>query len=180
MFDSWYAPARYRFHARTPLLLLTLSPDRNGKDGSHFAADRLGAGSTLANHISHPACPFSQRLEILLSLKGLEDRVEFHVVDITKPRENWLLQKTRGTTALPVLDPGNGRIIKESLVILRYLEELFPESAVAQRDPYRRAVENMMTAMEGPFVSHGYRYVMNQDATRRDDFKQGCWITTPA
>ncbi len=33
-----------------------------------------------------PVCPFSQRLEILLSLKGLEGRVGFHVVDITKPR----------------------------------------------------------------------------------------------
>ena len=33
-----------------------------------------------------PVCPFSQRLEILLALKGLEDRVGFHVVDITNPR----------------------------------------------------------------------------------------------
>lgn len=119
-----------------------------------------------------PVCPFSQRLEILLSLKGLEDRVDFHVVDITKPRENWLLEKTRGTTALPVLDLGDGRIIKESLVILRYLEEMFPEPAVAQDDSYSRAVENMMTAMEGPFVAHGYRYVMNQDATQREEFRR--------
>ncbi len=119
-----------------------------------------------------PVCPFSQRLEILLALKGLEGHVKFHVVDITKPREDWLLEKTRGTTALPVLDLGDGRIIKESLVILRYLEDLFPEPAVAQPDPYRHAVENMMTAMEGAFVAHGYSYVLNQDANRRDDFRQ--------
>jgi len=120
-----------------------------------------------------PVCPFSQRLEILLSLKGLEDRVDFHVVDITKPRPNWLLEKTRGTTALPALDLGDGCILKESLVILRYLEDLFPEPAVAQYDPYRRAVENMMTAMEGAFVAQGYRYVMNQDVNRRDEFRRG-------
>ena len=119
-----------------------------------------------------PVCPFSQRLEILLALKGLEGHVKFHVVDITKPREDWLLEKTRGTTALPVLDLGDGRIIKESLVILRYLEDLFPEPTVAQPDPYRHAVENMMTAMEGAFVAHGYSYVLNQDANRRDDFRQ--------
>ncbi|MBA3426322.1 MAG: glutathione S-transferase family protein [Rubrobacter sp.] len=120
-----------------------------------------------------PVCPFSQRLEILLSLKGLEDRVGFHVVDITKPRPNWLLEKTRGTTALPALETEDGQILKESMVILHYLEDLFPEPAVAQRDPYRRAVEGMMCAMEGNFVAQGYRYVMNQDVNRRDDFRRG-------
>ena len=120
-----------------------------------------------------PVCPFSQRLEILLALKGLEDRVGFHIVDITKPRPDWLLEKTRGTTALPALETEDGRILKESLVILRYLEELFPEPAVARQDPYRRAVEGMMSAMEGEFVALGYRYVMNQDANKRDVFRRG-------
>ena len=120
-----------------------------------------------------PVCPFSQRLEILLALKGLEGRVGFHVVDITKSRPDWLLEKMRGTTALPALETEDGSILKESLVVLRYLEDLFPEPAVAQRDPYRRAVENMMTAMEGAFVSHGYGYVMNQDANRREEFRRG-------
>ncbi len=120
-----------------------------------------------------PVCPFSQRLEILLSLKGLEGRVDFHVVDITRPRPEWLLEKTRGTTALPALETEDGRILKESMVILRYLEDLFPEPAVAQQDPYRRAVEGMMSAMEGAFVAQGYRYVMNQDVNRRDEFRRG-------
>jgi glutathione S-transferase len=70
-----------------------------------------------------PACPFSQRLETLLELKGLCGAVDFRVVDITKPRSPDLLAKTRGTTALPVLETEDGRILKESLVILRYLED---------------------------------------------------------
>lgn len=120
-----------------------------------------------------PVCPFSQRLEILLELKGCRDRVEFQVVDITKPRPEWLLEKTRGTTALPVLEAEEGGIIKESMVILRYLEDRFPEPAVVQRDPYRHAVEGMMTAMEGDFGAWGYRYVMNQETEHRGDFQQG-------
>jgi glutathione S-transferase len=120
-----------------------------------------------------PVCPFSQRLEILLTLKGLEDRVNFHVVDITRPRPDWLLEKTRGTTALPVLETEKGEIIKESMVILQYLEDRFPEPAVAQRDPYSHAVEGMMNAMEGDFGAWGYGYVMNQDPGERDAFRQG-------
>lgn len=115
-----------------------------------------------------PVCPFSQRLEILLSLKGLRDRVDFHVVDITRPRPEWLLEKTRGTTALPVLETERREILTESMVILHYLEDRFPEPAVA-----RRAVEAMMNAMEGDFCAWGYRYVMNQDADRRDEFRRG-------
>ncbi len=78
----------------------------------------------IVHHI--PVCPFSQRLEILLALKGRRDQVDFRVVDITQPRADWLLKKTRGTTALPILETPDGRILKESLVILQYLEDVFP------------------------------------------------------
>ena len=87
-----------------------------------------------------PVCPFSQRLEILLALKGAREAVDFHVVDITKPRADWLLARTRGTTALPVLETESGAIIKESLVILRYLEGRLGGPAVLERDPLRHAI----------------------------------------
>ncbi len=120
-----------------------------------------------------PVCPFSQRLAILLTLKGRLDDVRFHVVDITRPRPDWMLAKTRGSTALPVLETESGAILKESLVILQYFEDLFPEPPVAQRDPYARAVENMLVRLEGDFVAQGYRFVMNQDAGRRDALRDG-------
>jgi glutathione S-transferase len=94
-------------------------------------------------------------------------------VDITQPRPGWLLQKTRGTTALPILETGDGRIIKESLVILQYLDDIYPDPPVAQRDPYRRAVEGMLTRLEGPFVTAGYSWLMNQDPARRDALRAG-------
>lgn len=123
----------------------------------------------IVHHI--PVCPFSQRLEILLALKGMEGAVEFRVVDITRPRDPALLEKTRGTTALPVLELPDGEVLKESLVILRYLEERFPEPPVARGDPYERAVEAMLIALEGDFAAAGYRFVMNQDPSQRDAFR---------
>lgn len=56
-------------------------------------------------------CPFSLHLEILLSLNGLRDAVRLSVVDITKPRDPALLAKTRGITALPVLELPEGRVL---------------------------------------------------------------------
>jgi glutathione S-transferase len=122
----------------------------------------------LVCHI--PVCPFSQRLEILLVLKGLTGAVDFHVVDITKPRPEWLLERTGGSTTMPVLLTPAGGVIKESLVILRHLEELFPESAVARREPFERAVERLLIAHEGAFTACGYRFVMNRDPSERAGF----------
>jgi glutathione S-transferase len=119
-----------------------------------------------------PVCPFSQRLEILLELKNCRNAVDFQVVDITKPRPPALLEKSRGTTALPILETENGHIIKESLVILRYLEDRFPEEGIAQKEPYSRAVENMLIAQEGDFTAAGYRFVMNRDASKRSAFAE--------
>lgn len=124
------------------------------------------SGKLVAYHI--PVCPFCQRLEILLTLKGCRDKVEFRVIDVTEPRPAWLLAKTRGATALPVLETEEGGILRESLIILQYLEDRFPDPPVAQRDPYRRALEGMLAALERDFCSDGYRYVMNQDSARRD------------
>lgn len=125
----------------------------------------------IVHHI--PVCPFSQRLKILLALKGLPDEVEFRVVDITVPREERLLKLTRGTTALPVMEFPDGRVLKESMVLMQYLEDIYPDPPVAQRDPWRRAVENMMCRMEGDFTAHGYGFVMNQDPSRRGAMREG-------
>ena len=114
-----------------------------------------------------PVCPFSQRVEILLELKGLRDAVRFEVVDITVPRSPELLAKSRGGTALPILETEGGHVLRESLVLMRYLEQRFPEPAVARRDPLEHAVESMLVAREGPFVGAGYALVMNQDRAAR-------------
>lgn len=122
------------------------------------------------NHIVYhiPVCPFSQRLEILLALRGRQDDVEFRVVDITKPRDPELLAKTRGTTALPILETPDGRIIKESLVILRYLDEVMEGAPLRRTDPAEHAIESMLITREGQFTMAGYLFVMNQEQERRD------------
>lgn len=128
--------------------------------------DRAAAGTRpIVYHI--PVCPFSQRLEILLALKGCPDAVEFRVVDITRPRDPDLLRKTRGTTALPVLETPQGGILKESLVILDYLDEILPGGRQRRADPFEHAIERMLIAREGPLTMAGYLFVMNTDPDAR-------------
>ena len=124
------------------------------------------SGRPIVHHI--PVCPFSQRLEILLALKGATGAVEFRVVDVTRPRDPELLRKTGGSTALPVLETPNGDILKESLVILQYLDETTGERRLRRRDPLEHAVESMLIALEGPFTDAGYMFVLNQDPGERD------------
>lgn len=118
-----------------------------------------------------PVCPFSQRLEILLALKGMPDAAEFRVVDITLPRDPALLAKTKGTTSLPVMELEDGRVLKESMVLLRYLDERFPEPAIARSDAYERAVERLFISREGAFGSHGYGFVMNRDQAKTEGLR---------
>ena len=126
-------------------------------------------GALRMYHI--PGCPFSERVEILLDLKGLSGIMDDHEVDISKPRPDWLLSKTRGTTSLPALELENGETLKESMVILRYFEERFSERPVAQRDPFEHAVEAMLCATDGQFTGAGYRMILNRDRAKRDDCK---------
>jgi glutathione S-transferase len=114
-----------------------------------------------------PVCPFSQRVEILLELKGLRDAVSFRVVDITKPRDPHVLALSGGTTALPVLELEDGRSLKESLVLMAYFEDRFTAVPVRREDPYERGIENLLVGMERGLVSAGYTLVMNQLPEKR-------------
>lgn len=129
--------------------------------------DEPAGGALRMYHI--PGCPFSERVELLLDLKGLHDIMADHEIDISKPRPDWLLRKTRGTTALPALELENGETLKESMVILRYFEDRFPERPVARRDPYEHAVEAMLCATDGQFTGAGYRMILNRDSAKRDE-----------
>ncbi len=114
-----------------------------------------------------PACPFSQRFEILLELKRCREAVDFRVVDITQPRPPELLALTGGPVPLPVGVADDGTVLRESLVILRYLDSVLPGPRVAEPDPLRHALEDGLAAMAADFANAGYALVMNRDPVRR-------------
>jgi glutathione S-transferase len=114
-----------------------------------------------------PACPFSERVEILMALKGLGELIEDQEIDISQPRPEWLLRKTGGATALPAFDVPEGTL-RESMVILRYLEDRFPETPIVQHGPYRHAIESMLIVAAGNLSAAGYKMIANRDRAQRD------------
>ena len=124
------------------------------------------ADDLIIYHI--PGCPFSERVEILAALKGIP--LEDMEIDISKPRPDWLLKKTRGTTSLPAMDTPDGTL-KDSMILLRYLEDRYPDPPVAQRDPYKHAIESLLAGMAGDFAGAGYRMILNRDPAKRDEMR---------
>ena len=116
-----------------------------------------------------PGCPFSERVEILAELKHLHEVFEDVEIDISRPRPEWLLAKTRGSTKLPAMTLENGETLKESMVIMRYLDDQYPARLVAQSNPYRHAVENMLCALDMQFTGAGYRMILNRDPDKREE-----------
>lgn len=113
-----------------------------------------------------PGCPFSERVEILLRLKGAPLLPDV-IVDISAPRPAWLLDKTNGVTALPALETPRG-VLLESAAILRFIDSSTPGRRLVNADPYAHAVEEMLAGLGPQLSGTGYRMIQNQDRALRD------------
>ncbi len=97
-------------------------------------------------------CPYCARVRIVLAEKGLGyDVVEIDLSD----RPAWLYDKNP-SGRVPVLEEDGGFVLPESLVIMDYLEERFPEPALWPADPAERALARLWLDRFDPRLGSDY------------------------
>jgi glutathione S-transferase len=107
-------------------------------------------------------CPYCARVRIALA----EKRVEHEVVEIDlDDRPDWLYEKNP-LGKVPVFEDG-GLVLPESLVILEYLDERYPEPALLPAEPRERAVARLAAArFDNALGSAYYALRRNEDGAR--------------
>ena len=86
-----------------------------------------------------PRCPYAARVRIVLAEKGIEvDVVEIDLSD----RPDWLYEKNPAGR-VPVIEEDD-RPLAESVVIMEFLEERYPEPALLPLDPADRGAVRLL------------------------------------
>ena len=85
-------------------------------------------------------CPYAARARIVLAEKGLE--VETVEIDLSD-RPAWLYDKNPAGR-VPVIQEDGGEPLPESVVIMEFLEERYPEPALLPADPADRAAVRLL------------------------------------
>lgn len=88
---------------------------------------------------SDPRAPNPRRVRMVLAEKGVP--YENVVVDIGAKENLAPAYRSKNPLGLlPVLELDDGRLLRESMAISRYLEELYPEPSLFGRDSWERAL----------------------------------------
>jgi glutathione S-transferase len=103
-----------------------------------------------------PRCPFCARVRIALAEKGLEaERVDVDLQD----RPAWIYE-LNATGRVPVLD--DGFLLPESAVIMRYLDERYPDPPLLPADPVERARATLLVERFDELLGRDY-YAFRRD-----------------
>ncbi|MBL9017861.1 MAG: glutathione S-transferase family protein [Myxococcales bacterium] len=85
-----------------------------------------------------PRAPNPRRVRVFLAEKGVPyDTIEVLIAD--KAHQTAEFRKKNPIALLPVLELADGRVLRESMAICRYLEETYPEPNLMGADTWERA-----------------------------------------
>jgi glutathione S-transferase len=106
-------------------------------------------------------CPYAARARIVLAEKG----IEFEVVEIDlSDRPAWLYEKNPAGR-VPVLEE-EGWLLPESVVIMEFLEERYPEPPLLPPDPADRAAVRLLIFRDKDFTDPYYAFRRGEEGAR--------------
>jgi glutathione S-transferase len=99
-------------------------------------------------------CPYAARVRICLAEKGLD----YEVVEIDlSDRPDWLYEKNPAGR-VPVIEEDDGSPLPESVVIMEFLEERYPDPALLPADPADRAAVRLLIVRDHDFTDPYYAF----------------------
>jgi RNA polymerase-associated protein len=108
-----------------------------------------------------PRCPYCARVRIVLAEKGVElEAVEIELGD----RPAWIYEKN-ATGRVPVVEE-DGWVLPESVVIMEYLEERYPEPPLLPADPVDRALARLVLFRDEDLTDPYYALRRGEDGAR--------------
>jgi glutathione S-transferase len=111
-------------------------------------------------------CPYCARARIVLGEKGLE--WETVVIDL-RDRPAWLYEKN-STGRVPVLEE-DALVLPESVVIMEYLDERYPEPPLLPSDPAERALARLWIERFDVRLGDAYYAVRHADEAGRPELE---------
>ena len=107
-------------------------------------------------------CPYAARARIVLAEKGLE--VETVEIDLSD-RPAWLYEKNPAGR-VPVIEEDGGDALPESVVIMEFLEERYPEPALLPADAADRAAVRLIVFRDKDLTDPYYALRRGEEGAR--------------
>ncbi|KAG2279294.1 hypothetical protein Bca52824_050514 [Brassica carinata] len=105
---------------------------------------------TTRLYISY-TCPFAQRVWITRNLKGLQENIKLVPIDLPN-RPAWFKEKVNPANKVPALEH-NGKIMGESLDLIKYVDSNFEGPSLYPLDPEKRNFgEDMLKYVDTTFT----------------------------
>jgi len=95
-------------------------------------------------------CPFAQRVWITRNYKGLQDKIKLVPLDLAN-RPAWYKEKVYPENKVPALDH-NGKIIGESLDLIKYVDSNFEGPSLQPNDPAKQKFAEEMLSYVDTFT----------------------------
>ncbi|XP_073151354.1 glutathione S-transferase L3-like [Henckelia pumila] len=99
-------------------------------------------------------CPYAQRVWIVRNYKGLQDEVKLVPIDLQN-RPAWYKEKVYPGNKVPSLEH-NGKVIGESLDLVKYVDRNFEGPALLPDDPAKQKFAEELIAYSDTFINNVY------------------------
>ncbi|CAB3220071.1 unnamed protein product [Arctia plantaginis] len=111
-------------------------------------------------------CPFAQRAALALIAKN----IDFEVVNIDLiDKPEWLASKS-ALTKVPALEISDGMSIYESLVVVEYLDDVYPQRRLIPQEPVTKAFDKILVEVCTPLIhSLFFKLVKTPESVTDDD-----------